>query len=336
MAPPLIPQPLREYLLAVQEGLIPGRSIVSKFGENPNIDTADGHEAIWDEATVYAPPKAPRIHAIISTSAEDTGLLVASGTMDNHTGFTLTDSDATFISDSVAIGDLVLDDDDATHAMVTEVVSETELAMAGGWRYAKDHTFFVPHHDCDVYRIVRSAATGAAVIYLEGIGADLKEQDEFVVLDGTTPGIDTTQTFYRISRALVFGTSTATSAIGDVSAVADVDGTTTLTILATHNQTLMAIYTIPINKIGYIFNWWTSMSKSNLTGTVNARLRSGDTNGYDYIDQSRSITAGGNSDFSASLPYIRMAPGFDIYVEANSTVNSMSVSAGFDILLVDI
>jgi len=61
----------------VLEGDYPGRSIVNKFGQNLDIDTATVPEDIWNGGGVYAgfPTGAAEEFEVFSSSASDTGVL---------------------------------------------------------------------------------------------------------------------------------------------------------------------------------------------------------------------------------------------------------------------
>lgn len=61
--------------VALQRGLVPGHSMVNKFGRNPDIDTATAPEDVWDGGGVYTgfPTGAPEEFQVFSSSASDTG-----------------------------------------------------------------------------------------------------------------------------------------------------------------------------------------------------------------------------------------------------------------------
>lgn len=66
------------FELKVNQGLVPGHSVVDKFGENPNIGTATTPEDIWEGGGLYvydATGTAPII-SLISDNAADTGILI--------------------------------------------------------------------------------------------------------------------------------------------------------------------------------------------------------------------------------------------------------------------
>ncbi len=77
----------RDFYLEVAKGNIPGHSIMSKFGQNDDVDTG-AYEDVWDGGGTYTYPAnaTADITEIVSTSASDTGVcevqgLAADGTL---------------------------------------------------------------------------------------------------------------------------------------------------------------------------------------------------------------------------------------------------------------
>lgn len=66
------PMPVLNFLVEVAKGNVAGHSAISKFGNNPGIDMADGFQDIWDGGGIWVPPTTARIHSITSTSGDDT------------------------------------------------------------------------------------------------------------------------------------------------------------------------------------------------------------------------------------------------------------------------
>ena len=134
--------------------------------------------------------------------------------------------------------------------------------------------------------------------------------------------------------------------VENLGATATLNSSNVGTITATHNntaaiiaqilpgngQTLMAIYTIPSNKIGYLHS---INITTEITADVNVRLR--------YRDQGQPIRTGGQIDIDGAHPYIDkidppqpLSPGADIWIEAQCDATSGGVSARFAIRLEDI
>lgn len=67
------------YLLEVARGNIPGVSLLSKFGRNPDVDV--GTEDVWSQGGIWVPPTTARVHAIVSSSASDASAEVRARTV---------------------------------------------------------------------------------------------------------------------------------------------------------------------------------------------------------------------------------------------------------------
>jgi len=63
--------PSAEFYLDVARGIVPGMSVVHKFGRNTDIDSGAA-EDIWDGGGIYVYPTVARIHDLASTSGSDT------------------------------------------------------------------------------------------------------------------------------------------------------------------------------------------------------------------------------------------------------------------------
>ena len=327
-----------DFFVEVAKGHIPGHSLMAKFGENPDIPTGGAFEDIWDGGGTYVPPAAAVAHNVTSTLAGDAGTVLSSGTATGGSLTTLVDSSATFSTDTVAVGDAILNDSNVQIAAVTAVTSETTLACLGSMRSPNSGLFGKANAAGDSYRIVTDASTGASILHIAGLNASFLDQEEFVVLNGGSD-VATSGLYIRQHRARVFGAVTGTrrGAVGTVTSTTDdVAATVSCQIIAGNNQTLMAIYTVPANKTGFILNWWGSMSRAVASAVSDFHLRGGPLDDLQYLLQTRSVTTTGKSDFDYNyrIP-IAIPGGSDIWAEANSNANLVGVSSGFDILLVE-
>lgn len=325
--------PTDNFWLRLVQGEIPGHTFINKFGENPDIDSGSGFEDIWDAGGKYVPPTAPRLHNVASISGLDAGTVVSSGTATGGSTTTLVDTAATFIADGVSIGDNMLNDTNVQSGTVTAVTSETTLTMAGRMRNPNNGTFGSANKNGDSYRVSSNASTGASVMHILGLDATFLSQEEFVVLNGVS-NVATVKTWIRQHRARTFGPNT-TGAVGTVSSTAQIDGTVSCQVLNGNNQTLMAIFTIPIDKFGHLHKWWGSLSKKQTAVSV-LKLRGGVLDGVSFVLQPRAIDNTGSSsfeyDFKTPIP---LPGGVDVWIEADSNANDVGVAAGFDIIMID-
>lgn len=61
----------KDFSLEIAKGNVPKHSLITKFGHNPDVDTGTA-EDLWGQGGIFVPPTAARVHAIVSTSANDT------------------------------------------------------------------------------------------------------------------------------------------------------------------------------------------------------------------------------------------------------------------------
>ncbi len=322
-----------DFFFEVAKGTFAGTSFINKFGENPDIDTG-AFEDIWDAGGTYVPPTQARLHDIVSTSVSDAGTLLSSGTATGGSTTTLVDTGATFISDGVAVGDVVINDTNVEAGTITTVTSETTLTMAGRIRNPNDGTDGDAIESGDAYRVITNASTGASYFHILGLDASFLSQEEFVILNGTS-NVATANTWIRQHRARTFGPATI-GAVGTVSCTAQTDGTVSCQVLDGNNQTLMAIFTVPADKFGRIHRWWGTLSKKQ-TVVSTLKLRAGTLDAIGFILQTRSIDNTGDSSFNHDFKTPIPAPGgVDIWIEADTNANDTGISAGFDVIMEDI
>lgn len=318
--------------LAISQNLIDGVEGITKSGENPDIDVASGFEDIWDVGGTYIPPTQARIHDVVSGDAADAGTLVSSGTATGGSTTTLIDTGATFVTDGVVVGDYVLNDSNVELG-IAAVVTETTITFLGNIFQPIGGMIGSAVAVGDTYRVVTNASTGASIWYQLGQTQFRIEQDEFIILNGLTD-VPTLLSYARQYTARVFGPNT-TGAVGIITSTAQTDGTISCQVNNGNNQTLMAIYSVPFDKNGYITKWWGSLSKKQ-TAVSTLKLRSGSLDGIGYVLQTRAIDNAGSSEFSYEYPNPRPIPGgADIWVEADTDTDNTGISSGFEITLVD-
>ncbi len=320
-----------DFFFEVAVGNVTGHSLRTQFGENPDIDA--GFETIWDGGGDYVPPTQARIHNIASTLAADAGTVITSGTATGGSTISLVDTAATFVTDSVAVDDVILNDTNISIGVVTAVTSETVLAAVRSMRDPESGENGLPNESGDAYRIVRDASTGTSIFHIQGLNAFFLEQDEFVVTNGLS-NVATAGSYARQYAARVFS-SASTDAIGTITSTAVTDGTVSCQVINGNNQALMAVYTIPADKTGMLVRWWGSMSKKQAASSV-IHLRAGQLDKIGYIVQTRSVKSDGSSAFDHRFEIPILFPGgSDMWIEADSSAADVGVSGGFDIILVD-
>lgn len=233
----------------VSLGIVPGYSIDTKFGRNPDVDTTSTPEDLWGGSSTYTGFNATANQniAVVSADANDTGTVVSSGTATGGSATTIVDSSATFSSDGVAAGDCVVNDTQAAHGIVASVDSETQLTV---YRMTGARIQGIFNVSGDTYRVVNANSTGAALIRLEGIlDEDYVEQTpKYAVLNGAST-VTVTVNAIRCSRAkiIIAGSSGVNEGVITIN-----QATTTANVFANvpaTGRTTIAATTVPAGKL---------------------------------------------------------------------------------------
>jgi hypothetical protein len=233
---------------------VSGYSLKTKFGRNPDIDTGTAPEDIWNGGGNYTGFNATANQNIevFSSDVDDQGQVLSSGTATLGTTTTLTDSGATFVTDLVAAGDLLINDTRATHGVIASVDSETQVTV---FRMVADREELqIANQSGDSYRIANANDTGAAVVKLSSmLNADYEKQDSrYVVLNGTT-GVTVTGNYMRCPQGQVILAGSSGNNEGTITAR---QATTTANVFmvmpAQANRTAILAFTVDMGSVGLI------------------------------------------------------------------------------------
>lgn len=325
----------RDYYFEIGSGNISGKSFVHKFGKNPDIDTGS-FEVIWEGGGDHLGLNASAAETldIFSGAAADAGTLVSNGSATGGSSITLEDIGATFVSDGVAIGDIILNDTQLFHGIVKVVTSETVLTVV---RFdSEGNTVGGVFASGDVYRVATPASTGAAVVQLIFLlDSDLaNETNEFVILNGASV-VESVGSYRRNARSRVILAGSGGSNVGLITIR---QKTTTANIFATmpvgYNETMVCIYTIPMGKEGHLLDMY-----AGLAGKVGAnssiRFMTRHVGEPFTVREEFSILGGGSSYIKRDyqVPKNDMPGGTDIKIMADTDTNNTAVAAGFDLIL---
>ncbi len=331
-----------EYWLEVAKGTVPGVSYVNKLGRNPEIDTGTDPEDIWDAGGLWVAPTQARIHDVASANAADAGTLVSNGTATGGSLTSLVDTGADFVSDGSAVNDILLNDTNGDFGYVTAVAAE-QLTV----------TSMTPDGDSpgnanvagNSYRVVTPASTGMAVIKLHKyLDADFAEQNEFIIMNGASNVATSIAT--RITRMFGVLSGTGLTNAGNITATARTDSTVTAQINAGQGQTLMAVFTIPAGRRGYMFNKpYASINRQGGTGgamadvvlraRANANISTSPWRTRHYWGLAVDGTS--ISDGPQFKPPKKFGPITDIVLRVDHvTDNDTDISGGFDLVMIDI
>lgn len=322
----------RDFLIEVAKGNIAGHSFVHKFGKNEDLGTG-AREDIWDGGGTYGFwPLTAQSMELLSSSANDTGTTVSSGTATGGSTTSLVDSGATFVTDGVAVQDLVINSTNDSYGIVDEVVSETELSickMYVGDRVADGN------ESGDSYIVVTPGSTGAGAVHVVGLSSSYVEQYETVITNGTGT-VNLTKSYIRMYRKKVVVAGSNEANVGTITTRIQGGGTTSAIISPDNGQTLMTIYTIPSGKTGFLLSFQNSFAGTipsspsvDFQGKIRECLNSW------QVKEEATVTGNGpfyEYYFPVPLPVYEKS---DIRGTGLSSVNNTIFSSKFTMLLVD-
>jgi len=176
-----------------------------------------------------------------------------------------------------------------------------------------------------------NASDSASTITISG----LDENFLFVTDTLTVDGAASANQYSRIFRAFM---STANTGTTNVNAIdIKTHSNTIARISAGQGQTLMAIYTIPANKTGYLQKVHFTSNKSGQPAVFRILTRIADVNPANE-GPFRTIGQFGQMDGPTEYTYycpVRLASNTDIEIRAIGTASAPACGAVFDLILID-
>ena len=187
----------------------------------------------------------------------------------------------------------------------------------------------------NVYTYIASAGTATAAssnsgdntgtVTVEGLDANFNLVSETIIIGGSAGS----QSFYRIFRASLITHPSGPTNIGNITITADSQSAAIIT--AGKGQTLMALYTIPAGKKGYLHQLDVGSSK-DLENEIQFLIR-GNVSGNVFRTIEFLTTRGGFVEKTFTFP-VEIPEKHDIEVRA-STSSTSKISAGFELLVLD-
>lgn len=218
------------------------------------------------------------------------------------------------------------------HNLLVNETWETIWSVGGEYSFIGDATILkISSTDADD----DDGDTGARTVLVEGLDANYNEISEVVTLNGQT-AVNTTNTYKRVHRMIVqsVGSSGYNEGIiyaGTGTVTAGVPANKYAAIPAEYNQTMMAVYTIPAGKTGYLTMFY---SQPDGEKEFQIRLYNRDVNGVARVKN--QLHAYQNQAAFIYHPYFKIEEKTDVYINFHdSSGNDASVGGGFSIILVD-
>jgi len=178
------------------------------LGEAINVTAANTPSEIWLVGNVYTGFNAVGDEStrVVSTINNDNGTLVTQGIIDEGSKNTLFDADVDFIAAGVAVGDIILNDTQAIHGIITSVATNTLVV----YRMETDNRgVHGINNKGDAYRIATTADTGLAVLKLYDMLNFNRERipSQFVIMNGFTfQDLNFNASWWR-SKGVLFGSN---------------------------------------------------------------------------------------------------------------------------------
>ena len=214
--------------------------------------------------------------------------------------------------------------------------SDVDTTQEDIWDGGGDYTWSTT---ADITHIVSSSASDTMDIEVQGLDTNYDLVTQTKTLTGTT-GVALDTALVRVFRMRNLTTTAAVGTIqcgvGSVTS-AFTAGNLRAQITIGYEQTLMALYTIPANKTGYLTNFWGNMNRAITTGACDVSIWSRTAPSSVWRIQSPTgLVAAGSSHFQHFYnPFSPYAEKTDIKMTATGSTNNFDISAGFDIILKD-
>ena len=204
----------------------------------------------------------------------------------------------------------------------------------GGGTYTYPSTTDITH----VSQTTDQAALRGALVNVQGLDANWNEITEIVSLDITdssTP-VALATPLIRCFRSFLMWGAAATSSVR----VHNLAETVDYAVISNGNgQTLMAQYTIPAGRTGYMTSYYVSnIDATNKTPTsTEIKLKAQDNThgGIFLVKHANAIPEGGSGFQHEFSPYYRFTEKTDIKITALCADEAGHVHAGFDLILID-
>ena len=174
--------------------------------------------------------------------------------------------------------------------------------------------------------VVTSSNTGSdnnGTVEIQGLDSNYNAQTVTAIIGGSA----TTETFIRVFRVRMLTANTGTTNVGTITVT--VDSTSAAIITAGKGQTLMAVYTIPAGKKGYLLKFQGNLEKAKESEfQIMSRPFGGAFNVKGKFGSSGDVV---DYDYPIPLEFTEKTD-IEVQVKAGATT---AAGALFDILLLD-
>lgn len=206
------------------------------------------------------------------------------------------------------------------------------------WNFGGSYTYSTT---ADIDTISSSNAGDGQVVQVQGLDGDYNLVVQNATLNGQTK-VTLATPLLRVFRLKNLGATDNAGNIyvyvdGDITAgEPDTDADVRAYCAIGDNQTLMAIFTIPAGRQGLMTSWYAALSRRSATAaTITMRRRS--VGGVFQVKEIVAINSTGTGYFKREYEVPELiSEKTDIVIQAEVSADNTGVSAGFDIVLIDV
>ncbi len=258
------------YLEQIAEGNVTNHTPWTKVGFNPAITTAE--EDIWSAGGAYIFPLVADGWDVVSSSTEDAGTVIHSGTADaGGSTTTIVKAGENFLT-TTAVGDCVILDKSGTTpewGYITAVDSDTQITCAGGFSSGGTGA-------SRAYSIVDQSVatnTGAQAVKIEYLDGSYETKSEIVILNGTIAVNTVNVDMFRAQSFRVIAAGSTYKSVGNISLRLEGGAATTYSYIAAgYTRARNQMYTVPTGKTLYVNMWHVGASTNNDTKVQTCRI----------------------------------------------------------------
>lgn len=222
-------------------------------------------------------------------------------------------------------------------------VIDTGTAPEDIWEQGGEYTYDAPGTAPIQYVSSSDALDTGNIVSILGLDIDGNEVSQTITTTGQTNVVLSTP-LWRVYRMVNEGDD-GTSLIGMLYCHTDVAPTDGVPLTANiraiinngNNQSLMALYTVPLGKVGYLYRGELGVSRSQTTGEARTAYFSRRVGKLFTVKKRINLTNQGSSIYQDSRSFPDIIPALtDIKLSVESvSANGMGIWGAFDILLVN-
>lgn len=242
------------YLQDIAEGNVPYHTPWTKNGYNGALGSSI--EDLWATGGTIVSPTANMRMDVVSSDTDDTGFISFARNSTGGSTTSIYDSSVNFASGANAVsnGDIVfiytVDSLEYKGYGVVTGVSSSILTISGGFSNGESGLL-------KYYRVLDRSASGngAQVVKIQYLDSTFTEKETIVILNGTTPVTTDIADIYRVNYFRVKYAGVTGWNEGDIDIKASAPATTIYSrIASTTNRAINSFYTVPKDKVLYIYN----------------------------------------------------------------------------------